>query len=103
MEHRMSVSEFRGHLMEAINQATYGSNRIVVERRGKVLGVFISAEDFRFFEELEDANDLALARANIAASRRTAEPNMPISEATDRVEKSNSRRNTTSAMASATK
>jgi PHD/YefM family antitoxin component YafN of YafNO toxin-antitoxin module len=101
MDRKMSVSEFRGHLMEAINQAAYGSDRIVIERRGKVLGAFISAADLKFFEELEDANDLALAHANVAASRRAGEPNLPIAEATERVAEAISRRNTSEAAVTA--
>jgi hypothetical protein len=85
METRISLSQVEGPLRAALERAAERSERIVVERDGGALGAFISLEDLRFFEELEDANDVRRARANVEASRRAGEPNVSLHDVQTRV------------------
>jgi prevent-host-death family protein len=50
----ITATEARNHLPEALNQVAYGGERVVIERRGKVIGALISKRDLDLLERLED-------------------------------------------------
>ncbi|MFQ5612392.1 MAG: type II toxin-antitoxin system Phd/YefM family antitoxin [Anaerolineae bacterium] len=51
----VSVSEAKASFSEYLNRAAYGRERVIILSRGKPKAAMISIEDFRRFEELEDA------------------------------------------------
>ena len=59
---RMSASESRANLSDAINRVAYGGERVVLVRRDKAVAVLVSVEDAAFLEELGDRLDLKAAR-----------------------------------------
>ena len=60
-------SEARARFADVLDRVAHKGERVVIERRGKVLGAVVSAEDLRILErvrELEDEEDAkAAARA----------------------------------------
>lgn len=64
---RLDVSEEKVDLMELCNQVAVSGERIIVHRRGKGLAL-ISVEDLKFFERLEDREDVKAARKALAES-----------------------------------
>ena len=65
----VSTAEARARLSELINRAAYGSERVILTRRGKALAAVVPIEDVALLEELEDRADLADAREAIAEAR----------------------------------
>jgi prevent-host-death family protein len=66
---RVSASEARAHFADVLDRVAHGGQRVVIERRGKVLGAVVSREDLEVLErvrELEDEED----RAAIARTRK---------------------------------
>jgi prevent-host-death family protein len=59
---RLSVTEARDALAEALNRVAYAGERIVLERHGKSLAALIPVEDLELLEELENRADLKAAR-----------------------------------------
>ena len=63
---RMTLSEVRSNLAEAVNKVAYGGERIVLERRGRDMVAMIPMEDLALFEQLleehEDRIDVEAAR-----------------------------------------
>jgi len=59
---RLSVTEARDALAEALNRVAYAGERIVLERHGKRLAALIPVEDLELLEELEDRADVKAAR-----------------------------------------
>lgn len=51
----VGIDDFRRLLGEAASHVRYGHRRIVVERRGKPVGVFVSLEDYERLLTLEAA------------------------------------------------
>ena len=59
---RVSASEARAHFADVLERVAHGGERIVIERRGKVLGAVVSRDDLEMLErvrELEDEEDRA--------------------------------------------
>jgi prevent-host-death family protein len=67
MSKRMSTSAARAHFAEILDRVAEKGERVVIERRGKVLGAVVSREDLETLEKLralEDEEDrTAIARA----------------------------------------
>ena len=67
----VSVNEARAQFSELMAKVAYGGQRVVVERRGKPLVVWISVEELHRMEELESNPDhrrAARSRALVAAA-----------------------------------
>jgi prevent-host-death family protein len=63
-DHRtVAISEARERLPELVETVFYKGQRILIERRGKVMAVLISLNDFEFFERMEQEDDAALSAA----------------------------------------
>ena len=67
MEARIyTATEARGDFAELINQAAYGHERVVIQRRGREIAAVIPIEDLRLLERLieqeEDRIDLEEAQ-----------------------------------------
>ena len=61
---RLGLSEARNTLPDAVNRVAYGSERIIMQRRGKDLAALVSMDDLRALEDLEDRADaVAIAEA----------------------------------------
>ena len=66
---RVSASEARAHFADVLERVAHGGERVVIERRGKVLGAVVSLEDLEVLErvrELEAEED----RAALARTRK---------------------------------
>jgi len=59
---RLEATEARKSFSEAISRAAYGSDRIVIQRRGKPVAALVSMDDLRLLEALEDRLDIEAAR-----------------------------------------
>jgi prevent-host-death family protein len=53
MTKSVSVAEAKGRFSELVNRAAYGKERFLIERRGKLVGAIVSAEDLARLEEKE--------------------------------------------------
>ena len=76
----VSVNEARSQLSDLMAQVAYGGQRVIVERRGKPLVAWISIEELRTLENLENEADQrrilrmqALDSANLARQQILAE------------------------------
>jgi prevent-host-death family protein len=68
------ISEAREHLADLGNRVSLRGERLVVERRGKVLFALVPVEDLELLERIEDRLDLdALRAAKDEASKPWAE------------------------------
>ena len=67
MSKRLSASEARARFADVLDRVAHKGERVVIERRGKILGAVVGAEDLHVLErlrELEDEEDRdAAARA----------------------------------------
>jgi prevent-host-death family protein len=67
MSKHISASEARAHFAEVLDRVAQGRGRVVIERRGKVLGAVVSREDLEVLERLrkleDDEDRAAVARA----------------------------------------
>jgi prevent-host-death family protein len=63
---RLEATEARKGFSEAISRAAYGSDRIVIQRRGKPVAALVSMDDLRLLEALEDRLDIEAARKALA-------------------------------------
>lgn len=59
---KLSASEFREELAEALNRVAFGGERIVLHRRGKEIAAIISVEDLAVLQAIEDRIDLEEAK-----------------------------------------
>ncbi len=62
---RLSATEARSNFADVLDRVAFKGERVVIERRGKVLGAVVSAEDLALLEKfraLEDEEDGATAR-----------------------------------------
>jgi len=68
------ISEAREHLADLGNRVSLRGERLVVERRGKVLFALVPVEDLELLERIEDRLDLDVLRvAKDEASKPWAE------------------------------
>jgi prevent-host-death family protein len=60
MSKRLSASEARAQFADVLDRVEHGGERVVIERRGKVLGAVVSRADFELLErvrKLENEED----------------------------------------------
>jgi prevent-host-death family protein len=68
MSKRISASAARAQLPSLLDRVAHGGERVIIERRGKVLGAVVSREDFELLERLrelegeEDSRAISRAR-----------------------------------------
>ncbi|MEO8348494.1 MAG: type II toxin-antitoxin system Phd/YefM family antitoxin [Acidobacteriota bacterium] len=62
----MSATEARREFAELANRVAYSGERIVLERRGKGLMAWVSVDDLKLLEEIENRLDLRAVRKRIA-------------------------------------
>jgi prevent-host-death family protein len=65
-----AAGDARDHFSEVINQAAYGSKRIVLTRHGKNLAAVVPMSDFELLNELERLIDVEEARKVLAAAKK---------------------------------
>ncbi len=58
----VSIAELRNNLVDALNRAAYGGERVILERRGKPVAALVSMQDLELLERLEDEIDLKAVR-----------------------------------------
>ena len=72
---RLSVTDFRKDVSEALNRVAYKGERIALQRRGKDVAVVVPLEDIELLRRLEDEADLQMARkAKREAAKRGTIP-----------------------------
>ena len=59
---RLSTSELRKDMADALNKVVYRGDRIVLQRRGKDVAVIVSVGDYEFLRAIEDRADLKTIR-----------------------------------------
>jgi prevent-host-death family protein len=60
MSKRVSATEARARFADVLDRVAHKGERVVIERRGKILGAVVSADDLKILErvrELEDEED----------------------------------------------
>jgi len=63
---KVEATAARNGFSDLINKVRYGSDRVLIERRGKDVAAIISVEDLRLLELLEDQMDIEAARKALA-------------------------------------
>ena len=65
---KISTAAARNEFADVISRASFGKERFVLTRRGKILVAIIPVEDLELLEELEDQMDVAAAKVALAES-----------------------------------
>lgn len=63
---RLSTSQARAQFADVLERVAFKGERVVIERRGKILGAVVSAEDLAVLEQvraLEDDDDAKAVRS----------------------------------------
>jgi prevent-host-death family protein len=68
---RLSTSQLREELSEALNRVAYGGERIVLRRHGKDVAALVPMDDLARLEEMEDRADNAADDAALKEIERT--------------------------------
>lgn len=68
---RLSTSQLREELSEALNRVAYKGERIVLRRHGKDVAALVPMDDLARLEEMEDRADNAAADAALKEIERT--------------------------------
>lgn len=55
MAHTIGMSEAKSKLSDLVGQVAYGGQEFVLERRGRPMAVLISLDEYRRWQELEQA------------------------------------------------
>ena len=63
MSRRLSASEARAHFADVLDRVAHGGERVVIERRGKVLGAVVSRADLELLERVRGMEDEEDAKA----------------------------------------
>ena len=63
---RLEATDAGKGFSEVITRAARGSDRIVIQRRGKPVAALVSMDDLRLLEALEDRLDVEAARKALA-------------------------------------
>ncbi len=66
----ISVADAKNRFSDLLRRAEYAGERLVVHRHGKPVAAIISTEDLRRLEALEDAEDIADARAALREAEK---------------------------------
>jgi prevent-host-death family protein len=67
---RLNATKVREDFSDTLNRVAYRGERILLERRGRVVAAIVPAEDLQLLEDLEDRLDLEEARAALRQARR---------------------------------
>lgn len=67
---RMNVGELRNQFSDIVNRVAYGSERVILQRRGRDVAAMVSIEDLALLERIEERIDLEEARASLAEARK---------------------------------
>jgi len=59
---KLSITNIRDNLADALNRVAYGGERIVLTRREKGVAVLVSMDDLELLEQLEHEQDVRAAR-----------------------------------------
>lgn len=59
---KVSTSEARAHFGDVVNSVYYSKQPVALEKKGKVLAVLVSAEQFKVMQD-QDARDWAIVEA----------------------------------------
>ncbi len=59
---KVEATAARSGLSDLLSKVQYGSERVIIERRGRDAAALISMADLRLLELLEDTIDIAAAR-----------------------------------------
>jgi prevent-host-death family protein len=68
----VEATQARNTFAEMVNRVRYGSDRVVILRRGKPVAAVVPVEDLRLLELLEDRLDIEAARRALADPRNRA-------------------------------
>jgi len=63
---KVEATKARNEFSDLINTVRYGSDRVLIGRRGKDVAALVPVEDLRLLELLEDQIDIAAARRALA-------------------------------------
>jgi prevent-host-death family protein len=63
---KVEATAARNAFSDILNKVAYGRDRVVIERRGKVVAALVPVEDLRLLELLEDRLDVEAARKALA-------------------------------------
>ncbi len=69
----MNIAKFRSDMADAINRVAYGSERIILERRGKPAAALVSVDDVELLEAIENEHWVREARKALAEMKRKGE------------------------------
>ncbi|MEO1745353.1 MAG: type II toxin-antitoxin system Phd/YefM family antitoxin [Pseudomonadota bacterium] len=67
---KLSVSEARKSLAEAVGKVQFGGERIIIEKHGKPVAGLVSADDLQLLEDLEDKALAIMAEEALEEHRR---------------------------------
>lgn len=72
---RMAVNKVRDALSDTVDRVAFKGERVILQRHGKDQAALISVADLALLEELEDREDVAVAREalNESSERHTYE------------------------------
>ena len=62
----ISTADARKDFADIINQVSYGSEQIILTRRGKEVAAIISVEELKFLQQIEDKLDIEDAQKALA-------------------------------------
>lgn len=71
MSEGMTTTRARSNFSELVNRASYGKERVLINRRGKPVAAIVPIEDLKLLEKIEDEIDIRLARKALAESDGT--------------------------------
>lgn len=63
---RMSFTQVRQDLAEALNQVAYSGERVLIHRRDRDVAALVSVEDFELLQAIEDRLDVEAADQAVA-------------------------------------
>ena len=66
MSPRLSASEARSQFADVLDRVAHRGERVIIERRGKVLGAVVPREDLELLERVRELED----EENVAAVKR---------------------------------
>ncbi len=76
----VTADEVRKNFAELLNSATYGNDRIQIERRGKVAGYIIGPQDMALLEAAKGGSSAGGGRAVVRPESAPIEEAIPVEE-----------------------
>jgi prevent-host-death family protein len=80
---KIEATAARSGLSDLLSQVQYGSERVIIERRGRDAAALISMADLRLLELLEDTVDIEAARQALENPKNTVR--VPLDEVKKRL------------------